>query len=194
MLACGDGTVLAEFIQLTPEQVEARTAEVHRAHLGAIIAQVDPACTKPGSDPIVIAWWSVDGTTGNDVEDLFRLRRARDNGRAVVLAMFPHGAYYYSSGLCSLTADGPGRRIGPDTPITSANKPWLFEMTSILAANGYIHPDDAGVTTMTPGVLAGVEAFQKAKGLAVDGVIGPNTIAAAAASVCRNGDPVATNL
>lgn len=194
VLACGDGTVLTQFIQLTPEQAVARKAELARTYRGATIAQLDTACTTPDHDPIVIAWWSVDGTTGNDTEDLFRLRRAQGNGRAVVLAMFPHGAYYYSSGLCSLTADGRAPRIGPDTPITSATKPWLFEMTSILAASGYIHPDDSGVAMMSAGVLAGVKAFQKAQGLNADGWIGPDTVAAAAKTVCRSGDPVATNL
>lgn len=194
MLACGDGSVVAEFLHVTPQYVHAHAMEVYRAHFGAEIGVVDPACTPTSTDPIVIAWRTVEGTDGNDIEALFRLRRSRGPARAVVLSMNSHGAYYYSSGLCSLIAAGRAPRIGPDTPITSANKPWLYEVTTILAGHGYLPPDSAGYTDMAPEVVAGVKAFQKAKGLAVDGVIGPDSVAAAAAIACRDGKPLATNL
>lgn len=132
----------------------------------------------------MVAWRSVDDTTGDSTEDLFRLRRQRDLDHAVVLVLAKHGAYYFTSGLCSMPRDNPASSVGPHSTITAATEPWLFEMTSFLADDGYIDRVLAGSRTMSPRIVVGVKAFQKAKGLKVDGWIGPDTIAAATKTAC----------
>lgn len=173
------------------QQVMARKDELIKEYFpGATIAQVDPRCAPAETRPIFIAWWSVGGKPTGEIDALLELRRSQGDGRLSVLVLFPHGAYYIVNGLCRLISDGPSPRIGPNTTITGANKPWLFEMTTFLAANGYIHPEAAGVTTMSSMVVTGVKRFQKASGLAADGWIGPKTVAAAADTLCKGGTSI----
>lgn len=133
-----------------------------------------------------VMWWGQHGRPTDDLDALFQQRQDSGDGRQVVLALNPRGAWYDQSGLCQLERRQAPPRIGPSTTMDDAAKNWLFEFTSIIAAHGFLHPDAAGVSDIDAEVTAGITEFQRAQKVSPDGWIGPETWSAATVLVCSN--------
>jgi peptidoglycan hydrolase-like protein with peptidoglycan-binding domain len=79
-----------------------------------------------------------------------------------------------------------------DGPLRSGMEgPRSLKVQQDLIALGIL-PSTAADSKYGPGTAAGVRRFQESKGLVVDGVAGPNTLAALAAAIAAAAPPVTT--